>query len=209
MDRPWDVAVVGAGILGLATARELLLRRPSARVLVLEREAEIAAHQTSHNSGVVHAGIYYTPGSLKAQLCTEGRGKLYAYCDEHGIAYEKCGKLIVALDASEVPALDELERRGIENGVPGLRRLKAGEIAEIEPNAVGVAAVHSPETGIIDYAAVARFMAAEIRGLGATIKIINGIECNGANAPAVADRIRLYHRFCDMLGVDPGTGDGC
>jgi L-2-hydroxyglutarate oxidase len=170
MDRPWDVAVVGGGILGLATARELLLRRPDARVLVLEREREIAAHQTSHNSGVVHAGIYYTPGSLKAQLCTEGRGKLYAYCDEHGIAYEKCGKLIVALDASEVPALDELERRGIENGVPGLRRLKAGEIAEVEPNAVGVAAVHSPETGIVDYAAVARFMAAEIGGLGATIQ---------------------------------------
>jgi L-2-hydroxyglutarate oxidase len=170
MDRPWDVAVVGGGILGLATARELLLRRPGSRVLVLEREPDIAAHQTSHNSGVVHAGIYYTPGSLKAQLCTEGRGKLYSYCDEHGIAYEKCGKLIVALDASEVPALDELERRGVENGVPGLRRLSAGEIGEIEPNAIGVAAVHSPETGIVDFAAVARFMAAEIRGLGATIK---------------------------------------
>src|SRR3954447_25818424 len=136
MNAPWDVAVVGAGILGLATAREVLLRRPSARVLVLEREPEIAAHQTSHNSGVVHAGIYYAPGSLKAHLCTEGRGKLYAYCDEHGIAYERCGKLILALDESEVPGLDELERRAVENGVPGLRRLPAGEIGEIEPNAV-------------------------------------------------------------------------
>src|SRR3954464_5072724 len=170
MNAPWDVAVVGAGILGLATAREGLLRRPSARVLVLEREKDIAAHQTSHNSGVVHAGIYYAPGSLKAQLCTEGRGQLYAYCDENGIAYEKCGKLIVALDESEVPALNELERRGIENGVPGLRRLTASEIAEIEPNAVGVAALHSPETGIVDFAAVARTMAAEIQANGATIQ---------------------------------------
>jgi L-2-hydroxyglutarate oxidase len=170
MDTPWDVVIVGAGILGLATARELVLRSPDSRVLVLEREPDIAAHQTSHNSGVVHAGIYYTPGSLKSQLCTEGRNKLYSYCDEHGIAYEKCGKLIIALDASELPALDELERRGRENGVPGLRRLAGEEIEEIEPHAVGVAALHSPETGIVDFSAVARAMAAEIRALGATIQ---------------------------------------
>lgn len=166
---PWDTIVVGAGILGLATARELLLRTPGSRVLVLERETEIAQHQTGHNSGVIHAGIYYKPGSLKAQLCAEGRDALYAYCDEHGVAYERCGKIIIALDESEVPALDELERRGVENRVPGLRRLAASEIAEIEPNAVGVAALHSPETGIIDFAAVARVMADEIRGVGAEI----------------------------------------
>jgi 2-hydroxyglutarate dehydrogenase len=170
MNTPWDVVIVGAGILGLATARELLHRRPDARVLVLEREPDVAAHQTSHNSGVVHAGIYYTPGSLKSQLCTEGRRALYEYCDEHGVAYERCGKLIIALDESELPALDELERRGRENGVPGLRRLRGEEIEEIEPHAVGVAALHSPETGIIDFAAVARTMAAEIRTLGATIQ---------------------------------------
>jgi L-2-hydroxyglutarate oxidase len=173
-DRPWDLAVVGGGILGLATAREWLSRRPDARVLVLEREPDIAAHQTSHNSGVVHAGIYYAPGSLKAQLCTEGRGKLYAYCDEHGIAYEKCGKLIVALNDEEVVKLDELERRGIENGVPGLRRLSGEEIPEIEPHTVGVAALHSPETGIVDFAAVARTMAAEIQAAGATVR--TGVE---------------------------------
>ena len=174
MNGPWDLAVVGGGILGLATAREWLSRRPDARVLVLEREPDIAAHQTSHNSGVVHAGIYYAPGSLKAQLCTEGRGKLYAYCDEHGIAYEKCGKLIVALNDEEVVKLDELERRGIENGVPGLRRLSGDEIPEIEPHTVGVAALHSPETGIIDFAAVARTMAAEIQTAGATVR--TGVE---------------------------------
>ena len=164
----WDVVIVGAGILGLATARELLVRRPDTRVLVLEREHELAAHQTSHNSGVVHAGIYYAPGSLKAQLCTEGRNKLYAYCDEHGVPYERCGKLIIATDASELGALDELERRGRENGVP-LRRLSGPEIGEIEPHAVGVAALHSPETGIVDFAAVARSFASEIRAAGASI----------------------------------------
>ncbi|RKQ93368.1 L-2-hydroxyglutarate oxidase LhgO [Solirubrobacter pauli] len=168
---PWDVIVIGAGILGLATARELLLRSPGTRVLVLEREPSIAAHQTGHNSGVIHAGIYYKPGSLKAQLCAAGRDAMYRYCDEHGVPYEKCGKLIIARDESELAALDELERRGVENGVPGLRRLSGAEIAEIEPHAVGAAALHSPETGIVDFAAVGRAMAAEIQGLGATIAL--------------------------------------
>jgi 2-hydroxyglutarate dehydrogenase len=170
----WDTVVVGAGILGLATARELLLRRPGSRVLVLEREADVAFHQTGHNSGVVHAGIYYKPGSLKAQLCTEGRAALYAYCAEHEVAYERCGKLIIARDESELPALDELERRGRANGVPGLRRVSASELGELEPHAVGVAALHSPETGIVDFAAVARAIAVEIRGLGAIIE--TGVE---------------------------------
>jgi L-2-hydroxyglutarate oxidase len=170
MDGPWDVAIVGAGILGLATARELLLRSPGSRVLVLERERQIAAHQTGHNSGVIHAGIYYAPGSLKARLCSSGRADLYAFCDSHDVPYERCGKLIVALDASELPGLDELERRGRENGVPGLRRLGPSELAEIEPHAIGVAALHSPETGIVDFGAVARAMAAEVTSLGATIQ---------------------------------------
>jgi L-2-hydroxyglutarate oxidase len=167
--QPWDVVVIGAGILGLATARELLHRRPGSRVLVLEREPDIAFHQTGHNSGVIHAGIYYKPGSLKAQLCTLGRGLLYEYCDAHGVPYERCGKLIIALDESELPGLADLERRGIENGAPGLRRLTGPEILEIEPHATGVAALHSPETGIVDFAAVARALAAEIQGLGAEI----------------------------------------
>ncbi len=181
----WDTVVVGAGILGLATARELLLRNPDARVLVLEREDEIAAHQTGHNSGVIHAGIYYAPGSLKAKLCTEGRAALYEFCDQYGIKYERCGKLIVALHDSELPGLAELERRGIENGVPGLRRLSGGEIAEIEPHAIGVAALHSPETGIIDFGAVARFMAKEITELGATIQTgvsVSSLARNGSSS---------------------------
>jgi len=156
------VVVIGAGIVGLATAHQLVCRYPRVKVVVLEKESGPARHQTGNNSGVLHSGIYYAPGSLKAQLCTEGRGKLYDYCEQHGIAVERCGKLIVALNDEEVVKLDELERRGIENGVPGLRRLTAGEIGELEPHTAGVAALHSPETGIVDFAAVARSMAAEI-----------------------------------------------
>jgi (S)-2-hydroxyglutarate dehydrogenase len=166
----WDVVIVGAGILGLATARELLRRSPDTRLLVLEREPEIAAHQTGHNSGVIHAGIYYVPGSLKAKLCVEGARDLYEFCDQHGIAYERCGKLIIALDESELPGLEELERRGIANAVPGLRRVDATELREIEPYATGIAALHSPATGIVDFSAIARAMASEITAAGATIQ---------------------------------------
>jgi len=151
----YDVAVVGAGILGLATARELLRRDPGAAVVVLEREDRIAAHQTGHNSGVIHAGIYYTPGSLKARLCVAGARELYEFCDEHGVRYERCGKLIVAVDDSELARLDELERRARANEVPGLRRLGAGELRAIEPEVAGVAGLHSPNTGIVDFGEVA------------------------------------------------------
>jgi 2-hydroxyglutarate dehydrogenase len=170
----WDTVIVGAGILGLATARELLRRDPSSRVLVLEREPSIAAHQTGHNSGVIHAGIYYAPGSLKAQLCVAGARELYAFCDEHGVAYERCGKLIVALEESELPGLEELERRGAANGVPGLRRLNAGELLEVEPHATGIAALHSPATGIVDFSAVAAALASDITASGATVS--TGVE---------------------------------
>src|SRR2546429_6060490 len=118
-----DLAVVGAGILGLATARELGKRHPALKIAVLEREAEPGMHQTGHNSGVIHAGIYYAPGSLKARLCVEGARLLYEYCERNGIPAERCGKLIVATEPSELPRLDELERRGRANQVPGLRRL--------------------------------------------------------------------------------------
>lgn len=163
--------MVGAGILGLATARELLRRSPDARVLVLEREHAVATHQTGHNSGVIHAGIYYKPGSLKATLCAAGRDALHAFCDEHAVPYEKCGKLIIARGAAELPALDELERRGVANAVPGLRRVSSSQIADFEPHAVGAAALWSPETGIVDFAAVARAMAGELEALGASIQV--------------------------------------
>lgn len=171
-----DVAVVGAGILGLASARELQRRHPSLTVCVLEREEDIAAHQTGHNSGVLHAGIYYEPGSLKARLCREGIAAMYAFCEERGIAYERCGKVIVATEAGELGRLDELERRGHANGVPGLRRLDAGAIRELEPHAAGIAGLHSPETGIADFAAVARELAAHLRESGGELALGCGVD---------------------------------
>jgi L-2-hydroxyglutarate oxidase len=157
-----DVVVVGGGIVGLAVARELLLRAPASSVVVLEREDEIGRHQTSHNSGVVHAGIYYAPGSLKARLCVEGRREMVEFCRDRGIAYEQCGKVIVATDATELARLDELARRGIANGVEGLRRLDADAIRELEPHATGIAGLHSPATGIADFPAVARAFADDV-----------------------------------------------
>src|SRR4051812_35869587 len=136
-----DVVVVGAGIVGLAAARELGLRHEGIRIGVLEREGSIAAHQTGRTSGVIHAGIYYRPGSLKARLCVAGARELYAYCEERAIPTERSGKLIVATRKDDLGALAELERRGHENEVPGLSRIAAAEIREIEPHATGIAAL--------------------------------------------------------------------
>jgi 2-hydroxyglutarate dehydrogenase len=164
-----DLVVVGGGILGLAVARELRRRRPDHDLVVLEAADRVGTGQTGANSGVIHAGIYYAPGSLKARLCVTGARQLYEYCEEHGIPHERCGKLIVARDESELGRLDELERRGRENGVPGLRRVEDAEIAEIEPHARGAAALHSPETGIVDFAAVARSLAGELEEHGVPV----------------------------------------
>ena len=179
-----DIAVVGAGIVGLAVARELARRDPGRRVAVLEREEHVAAHQTGHNSGVAHAGIYYAPGSLKARLCVAGIRELAGYCEARGLAYERCGKLIVALERSELPALDELARRGEANGVPGLRRLDAAGLRGIEPHAAGIAALHSPETAIVDFAAVARALAADLREAG--VEIVTGAAVAGVELRAAA-----------------------
>jgi (S)-2-hydroxyglutarate dehydrogenase len=167
----YDLAIVGAGIIGLATARELLSRRPGLRVAVVDRADEVGTGQTGNNSGVIHAGIYYKPGSLKAKLCVEGAARMYAFCEERGIAVERCGKVIVALDESELDRLDELERRGQANGVPGLRRLTAPEITELEPHCTGIAGLHSPNTGIVDFAAVARALADDVRAAGGEIML--------------------------------------
>jgi 2-hydroxyglutarate dehydrogenase len=184
-----DIALVGGGILGLATARELLARRPSASVVVLEREPELARHQTGHNSGVVHAGIYYAPGSLKARLCVEGARDLYRYCDEHDIPYRRSGKLIVARDESELGRLDELERRGRANEVPELRRLDASGLREIEPHARGVAALHSPATGVVDFAAVARSFAADVEAAGGQVHLRSDVREIGQ----IFNHLRLAH----------------
>ena len=181
-----DLAVVGGGIVGLAVARELLGRHPGRSVVVLERAAEVATGQTRRNSGVIHAGIYYAPGSLKARLCVEGARDLYSYCEKHGVPFEKRGKLIVARDESELARLDELEQRGRANEVPGLRRVDAEGLREIEPHARGVAALHSPETGVVDFAEVARAFAAEFQAAGGQIEL--GHE-------ATVDEVRKRSRF--------------
>ena len=159
MDR---IAVVGAGIVGLATAREILRRRPDAEVIVLEKENAVARHQTSHNSGVVHAGVYYPTGSLKAQLCTRGRALLKEYCEANGIAYDECGKVVVACDNEQVPLLQTIEKRAVENQVPGVRWLDPIDLAGVEPHAKGAAALHSPRTAIVDFAKVAESLATGI-----------------------------------------------
>ena len=150
----YDIVVVGAGIVGLATAREIHTRHPDQRIAVVEKEPTAGRHQSGHNSGVLHAGVYYKPGSLKAKLCVDGKARMERFAAEHGIAYETCGKVIVALDESELDRLTELESRGRANGVPGLRMIGAEELREIEPHAAGIRALHVPGTGIIDFAQV-------------------------------------------------------
>jgi L-2-hydroxyglutarate oxidase LhgO len=174
------VGIVGAGILGLALARRLATR---ADVTVLDKEDRVGAHQTGHNSGVAHAGLYYPPGSLKARLCRRGISLMRDYCREHGIAYEECGKLVVARTERELAPLAEIERRATANGVPGLRRLGPDEITEIEPYARGVAALHSPHTAIADFPAVARAYADDVRAAGGEIRL--GFEVTGIDGPAV------------------------
>jgi L-2-hydroxyglutarate oxidase LhgO len=154
--------VVGAGIIGLATAREIGRRRPDAAVTVVDKELAVGRHQTGHNSGVVHAGLYYTPGSLKAALCTRGRLLLRDFCVARDLPYEECGKVVVARDDRELPALRNIEARATANGVPGLKWLSAPELAELEPHAAGVAALHSPHTAIVDFTKVAGALAADL-----------------------------------------------
>ncbi len=165
----YDLVVIGAGILGLASARELLRRHPGLRLAVLDKEPRIGQHQTGHNSGVIHSGIYYAPGSFKARLCVQGGRELYAYCAEKGIPTERCGKVIVASDTSELPRLEELMRRGQANGVEGLELIGPERLREIEPACVGVRAIWSPNTGIVDYDRVAAAYADDVRAAGGEI----------------------------------------
>jgi 2-hydroxyglutarate dehydrogenase len=184
-----DLAVVGAGIIGLGVARELGSRHPGRSIVVLEREDEPAFHQTGHNSGVIHAGIYYVPGSLKAKLCVEGAAAMYELCEERGIAHERCGKVIVATEPSELDRLDDLERRGQANGVTGLRRLDADGIRELEPHGTGIAGLWSPNTGIADFGAVALAFADDVREAGGVV----ATGCGVSDVTPGARSIRLRH----------------
>ncbi|NXW03633.1 L2HDH protein, partial [Fregetta grallaria] len=165
----FDVAVVGAGIVGLASARELLRRHPSLAFAVLEKEKELAHHQSGHNSGVIHSGIYYKPGSLKAKLCVQGAALCYEYCDQKGIPYKQCGKLIVAVEQDEIPRLKALYERGLQNNVRGLKLIGAKEIQAKEPFCRGLMALDSPYTGIVNYKQVAQSYAEDFQEAGGTI----------------------------------------
>jgi (S)-2-hydroxyglutarate dehydrogenase len=163
-----DIAIIGGGIVGLATAYALVRRHPG-RLVVAEAEEEVARHQTGHNSGVIHSGLYYKPGSAKARNCAVGREAMVAFCVQHDIPHRRCGKIVVATHPGELAALAELERRGQANGLTGMRRLDAAQLKEYEPHVVGSAGLHVPETGVVDYKAVARKLAELIRAAGGEI----------------------------------------
>src|SRR5262249_18147962 len=177
----YDLIVIGGGIFGLASAYQVLLARPGVKLLLVEKEKELAAHQTGHNSGVLHAGLYYAAGSKKARLCREGKAAVEKFADEHGIPYERCGKLVVALTEEELPRLAAIRDRALVNGVEGPEEVGPERIREIEPHAAGIRALWSPGSGIIDYVRVANAFAAEIRARGGEVR-------TGAAALAIVTR---------------------
>ncbi len=186
-DCAFDVAIVGAGIIGLATGMKLLEAHPGLSAAVLEKEDRIASHQTGHNSGVIHSGIYYRPGSLKARLCLSGSRELISFCRQSGIPHEICGKVVVAAREEELSGLDELYRRGTENGVQGLRKLGPEEVREFEPHVGCLRALLVPSTGIVDFTAVARAYAENFRKMGG--KIFLGRKAAGIRADCAGVRI--------------------
>jgi L-2-hydroxyglutarate oxidase LhgO len=195
------VGIVGGGIVGLAVARRLA-QTEGCDVTVLEKENQVAQHQTGHNSGVVHAGVYYPPGSLKARLCREGATRLREFCAEHGLPYREIGKVVVARTAAEVPRLRDIERRAVTNGVPGLRWLDPAGLAELEPHVRGCAALHSPSTAITDYQAVARALAGDLGEAGGRVRLghqVTGIE-------RADDRVVVRAQVTDAPNGDGGGG---
>ena len=165
----YDICIIGAGLVGLGVARAIGISYPGVSLIVVDKESVVAAHQSSHNSGVAHSGLYYRPGSLKARLCVEGRRQLQDYCEDNDIAFDQSGKLVIASRDSDLEPLDELERRGRENGLLGITRLGAGEIQDYEPSAIGLEALHVPEAGVVDFPAVAAHLAADLARDGAEI----------------------------------------
>jgi L-2-hydroxyglutarate oxidase len=172
----YDICIIGAGLVGLGVARAVTASHPGVSVVVVDKEPNVAAHQSSHNSGVAHSGLYYRPGSLKARLCVEGRRLLQEYCEANGIAFEQSGKLVIATRESELGPLDELERRGRANGLVGITRLSSSEIEEHEPYAVGLEALHVPEAGVVDFPAVAAQLSADLMRQGAEIATGHEVE---------------------------------
>jgi (S)-2-hydroxyglutarate dehydrogenase len=216
--QPYDVAIIGGGIVGTATAMALG-SHPGLSLVLLEAEESLAAHQSGHNSGVIHSGLYYKPGSLKARNCTLGRQEMYRFCQEHGIPHERCGKLVIATQENELPALQELERRGLANGLEGFRRLGPEEIREVEPHAVGIAGLWVPETGIVDYAEVTRAFADVVQRNGG--RILTGARVLAFHAAhgefvlvTAREKVRCKHlincaglqsdRVARLCGVEPG-----
>ncbi|HEY6052111.1 MAG TPA: L-2-hydroxyglutarate oxidase, partial [Thermoanaerobaculia bacterium] len=184
MGGPFDVAVVGGGIVGLATSYRLLLERPGLSLVLLEKEDELATHQTGHNSGVLHAGLYYAPGSRKARLCREGKQALERFAAERGIPFEHCGKLVVALDESELPRLADIRERATANGVEGIEEIGRERLLEIEPHAAGIRALWSPKSGIIDFRRVSLAYGEEVRTRGGEIRTGSRVVRIGKPGPA-------------------------
>jgi len=166
----FQIIIIGGGIIGLSTAKALLQKHPGLSLLLIEKEPSLAAHQTGHNSGVIHSGIYYKPGSLKARLCVEGGREMIEFCRDHRVPYRVTGKVIVAVDQQEIPQLEELQRRGLENGVDGMKMLGPEELKEVEPYAAGIKALRVSGTGIVDYSVVCNLMAGQIQAAGGVIK---------------------------------------
>lgn len=215
---PYDVAVIGGGIVGLATALALLERSPGLRLTVIEKEADLGRHQTGHNSGVIHAGIYYKPGSYKAKLCVEGVRSMKDFCDANAVPYENCGKVIIATTDAELPRLQTLFERGNANGVPGLRMIEQAELREIEPHARAVRAIHSPATAIVDYTAVIAAMGRQLEAKGVNLSRGAGVQAirsasdeivletgaGSVRARQIVNCAGLYaDRVARMMGLDP------
>ncbi len=193
----YDVAIIGGGIVGLATARGLLERFPSLSLVICEKESELATHQTGHNSGVIHSGIYYKPGSYKAKLCVEGARLAVEFCDAHGIKYDRCGKVIVATSQEEIPRLRTLHERGLANGVPGVTMIEAERVREIEPHVRALAGIHSPNTAIVDWGEVALAFGRDLAARGVTIERnfpVTAITRVRGGGVAVSTTAALHHR---------------
>jgi L-2-hydroxyglutarate oxidase LhgO len=203
------VGIVGAGIVGLALGREIALSRPGTRVLVFEKEQRVALHQTGHNSGVVHAGIYYPPGSLKADLTVRGVALLREYCQDRGLPYRAIGKLVMAVREDELDRMENLYRRAKQNHVPDLRKVSQEEIRELEPHAGGIAALHSPRTAITDYPAIAREFAKDVTDSGGEVRLgfpVTGVTTVPGGIEVASGRERvMVHRLILCAGLQSDT----